>query len=352
MIISRAPFRITFLGGGSDIPEHFLKYGGSCLNTTINYFGYATVQHFHSRLFDHSFRIAYRKMERPKAACDIENPLIRACLQSLDIVKDIELHHMADLPARTGLGSSSTLAVALLHALHAYKGEFVSADELAQEAIHIEREILAEAGGYQDQIAAAHGGTSLMQFYRDGSFAVNKLPLSPQRLQYINQSILMVYTRKQRNSFEILHENREDRSKNHPSIQRLAGLAEKAADLLCSDTSLEEFGELLHEGWLLKNNVSNVSLPEIDSLYDFARSVGIWGGKLMGAGKGGFLMLMGPPEAQQKVREQMGDENCIGCKINQVGSQIVFPTRVIEPAIFGYDFDYHHRQERRLRGAF
>ena len=324
MIISRAPFRVTFLGGGSDIPDHFRKHGGWCLNTAINYHGYVTVQHFHSQLFDHSMRITYRKAERPKQIADIENPLMRACLESVGLHRDVELHHMADLPARTGLGSSSTLAVALLQALYAYKGIFRTTSELAKEAIHIERHVLNETGGYQDQIAAAYGGTSLIQFFRDGTYVVNQLPLNEGRLQELNRSILLVYTRKQRNSFEVLHENRESRGEKSEVIEQLAQYAQVGAELLCSEKPLEAFGELLDRGWMLKKEVSAVSSPEIDMLYETAKSLGAWGGKLMGAGKGGFLMLLAPESSHQRIREEIGVDNVLGCRIHQPGSQIVF----------------------------
>ncbi len=324
MIISRAPFRITFLGGGSDIPDHFENHGGYCLNTAINYHGYVTVQHFHSQLFDHALRISYRKAERPKEVGEIENPLIRACLKYVGIEKDVELHHMADLPARTGLGSSSTLAVSLLNALYAYQGVFKTTSELANEAIHLEREILNEAGGYQDQIAAAYGGTSLIQFYRDGSYAVNRLPLTQKRLDSINQSILLIYTRKQRNSFEVLRENQQKRKDMFGLVNQLADYAQEGAELLCSDKPLEAFGAMLDEGWKLKKEISSASLPVIDQIYDTAKSSGAWGGKLMGAGKGGFLMLMAPLEKHAAIRKAIGSDDVLNCRIDQPGTQIVF----------------------------
>jgi D-glycero-alpha-D-manno-heptose-7-phosphate kinase len=324
MIIARAPFRMTFLGGGSDIPEHFLKHGGCCLNTAINYHGYVTVQKFQSQLTDHCLRISYRKSERPTAVDAIEHPLIRACLKAVGIEKDVELHHMADLPARNGLGSSSTFAVAMLHALYAYKGIFRSSTELAQEAIEIERHVLNEAGGYQDQIATAMGGTSLIEFHRDGTYSVNKVPLTRERIDEFNASVLLIYTRVQRNSADVLAANRADRSRNAAIICQLAEDARRGADLLCSTQSLEAFGRLLHEGWMRKREASSTSLPAIDTLYESCRELGAWGGKLMGAGKGGFMMLMAPPEKHMAIRSSIGDANVIDCRIHQAGSQIIF----------------------------
>lgn len=235
---------------------------------------------------------------------------------------------MADLPARTGLGSSSTLAVALLHGLIAYKGIYIKTSDLAKEAIRIEREVLKEEGGYQDQIAAAYGGTSLIEFFKDGSYCVNPLPLTSKRLQEINESILLVYTRKQRNSFEILKENRDQRISKSDLVSKLARYAQTGAEILCSDKNLEEFGHLLDKGWELKKHISQASLPEIDSIYEEAKSSGAWGGKLMGAGKGGFLMLLAPPGKHDEIRKTLGEDNIMTCRINQPGSQIVFSNNV------------------------
>src|SRR5262245_47930850 len=175
MIITQAPVRISFLGGGSDFPQHFEHYGGAVLTTAIDRFAYVTIQRFHHQFFDHRLRIAYRKTETPLDASEVTHPAIRACFQKVGINEGAELHHMADLPARTGLGSSSTFVVAMLQALHAYQGRFCVADTLAREAIDIERNILKEAGGYQDQIIAAYGGTCLVRFNRSCKFNVTQI---------------------------------------------------------------------------------------------------------------------------------------------------------------------------------
>lgn len=190
--------RVSFFGGGTDFPEHFTEHGGAVLATAIDRYAYVTVQPFNFNFFDHRLRVAYRKTETANSARDIEHPAIRACLQRLGIDDGIELHHMADLPARTGLGSSSTFVVAMLQALHAFAGRYRGPEELAQEAIEVERVTLAEAGGHQDQIIAAFGGTCLVRFEQGGGFSVSHVPLSAARAGEIGRSLLLVYTGIQR----------------------------------------------------------------------------------------------------------------------------------------------------------
>src|SRR5207237_7956882 len=194
MIITQAPVRISFLGGGTDFPQHFEKSGGAVLTTAIDRFAYVTVQRFYHQFFDHRLRIAYRKTENPRSAAEVDHPAIRACLQKVGIDEGAELHHMADMPARTGLGSSSTFVVAMLQALYAYQGRFCPTEALAKEAIDIERNILQEAGGYQDQIIAAYGGTCLVGFGRNKKFTVTQLPLHPVRISALHVHMLLMYT--------------------------------------------------------------------------------------------------------------------------------------------------------------
>ncbi len=206
MIITQAPVRVSFLGGGSDFPEHYERHGGAVLATAIDRFAYVTVQRFNQQFFDHGLRVAYRRTEAPRTAADIEHPAIRACLERLGIAEGVELHHMADLPSRTGLGSSSSFVVAMLQALHAFQGRPRTARALAEEAIAVEREQLQEAGGHQDQIIAAFGGTCLIEFDRARRFTVTPLPLPARRLADLQRHLLLLYTGLERDGVALQRE--------------------------------------------------------------------------------------------------------------------------------------------------
>jgi D-glycero-alpha-D-manno-heptose-7-phosphate kinase len=324
MIITQAPLRVSFLGGGTDFPDHFREHGGAVLATAIDRCAYVTVQPFYDRFFDHRLRISYRKTEAVQNAADIEHPAIRACLQKLRVNEGIELHHMADLPARTGLGSSSTFVVAMLQALHAFAGRFRTADDLAREAIEVEREILGEAGGYQDQIISAVGGTSYVRFERNGSFSVSQLPLTPARVQELNGCLLMIYTGIQRESYTVQKTHIARIGTNRHGLCELSAMAREGAVLLAGAAPIAEFGHLLHEGWRLKRSLADVSLPEIDDAYDVGRQAGAWGGKLLGAGRGGFLLFMAPPERHDAIRLALRDRIHLRFGINAPGSRVIF----------------------------
>lgn len=324
MIITQAPLRVSFFGGGTDFPGHFLEHGGAVLATAINRCAYVTVQPFNHGFFDHRLRIAYRRVEAVSDAAAIEHPAIRACLQKLGIDEGVELHHMADLPARTGLGSSSTFVVAMLQALHAYAGRYRSPEDLAREAIEIERVILNEAGGYQDQIIAAVGGTSLIEFNRDGGFTVSPLALAPSRVADLERCLLLVYTGIERSSYTVQEQHVARLRRNKGSLCDMANLAREGAALLAGRGPIEDFGRLLHEGWMLKRDLSDVTLPEIDEAYDTGRRHGAWGGKLLGAGRGGFLLLAADPERHADIRAALPGRIAFPVSINAAGSRVIF----------------------------
>lgn len=324
MIITQAPIRISFLGGGSDFPEHFVNYGGAVLATAIDRFAYVTVQKFHHQFFDHRLRIAYRKTEAARSSAEIEHPAIRACMQKLGIDFGVELHHMADLPARTGLGSSSSFVVAMLQALHAYQGSFCSAEALAREAIEVERIILKEAGGYQDQIIAACGGTCLIRFERSGAFHVCQLALSKERLRELEEHMLLLYTGIQRDSFSVLRGQAAQAPGKHEALCAMSRLAEQAAESVANGMPMTRFGELLHQNWMLKRDLYDVSLPFIDDAYETARREGASGGKLLGAGQGGFLLLVAKPEVHARIRAALPGMLSITVGINAPGSRVIF----------------------------
>jgi D-glycero-alpha-D-manno-heptose-7-phosphate kinase len=329
MVISRAPVRVSFLGGGSDFPDHFQHHGGAVLATAINRYAYVTVQPFLQEYFDHRIRLAYRRSEAVNTTAEIQHPAIRAALEKLGLASGLEMHVMADLPARTGLGSSSAFVVAMLQALHAHCGRFRSTRDLALEAIDVERNILQEAGGWQDQIIAAHGGFSLITFGRDGSYNAMQVPLSTDRIRALEEHMLLVYTEIQRDSFSVLGQSASTHAAIDKSriLTRLSELAELGVDYLASDRPISRFGELLHAGWELKKQAGAVTLPQIDAWYSAGRHAGATGGKLLGAGQGGFLLFIAEPRYHEAIRRAVGGCPTVKVRINAPGAQIIFSQR-------------------------
>lgn len=328
MVISRAPIRVSFLGGGTDFPAHFRAHGGAVLATAINRYAYVTVQPFLAEYFDHKIRLAYRRSEAVNTTAEIQHPAIRAALDKLGLSSGLEMHVMADMPARTGLGSSSSFVVAMLQALHAHCGRYRSARDLADEAIDIERNILNEAGGWQDQIISAHGGFSLITFNRDGSYHAAQVPLTSERTQALEEHMLLVYTEIQRDSSIVLGQKcpaaGADKSK---ILSRLSDLTHLGVDYLASDRPIARFGELLHAGWELKKQAGATTLPEIDAWYKAGLKAGATGGKLLGAGQGGFLLFIAEPRHHEAIRAALGGRPAVHVRVNAPGAQIIFSQR-------------------------
>jgi D-glycero-alpha-D-manno-heptose-7-phosphate kinase len=325
MIISRAPVRISFFGGGTDYPEYFLKEGGAVLATAIDKFSYVTASPFLSHLFDYSMRISYRKVELVKEVCNIEHNVFRECLKLCSFERDIELHNFADLPAFTGLGSSSAFTVSLLQALHTFKGQFLRPHELACEAIHVERHILKDNVGCQDQVLAAYGGFNLVEFRTETDFVVNRVPLPPQRLADFESHLFLVFTGITRKASDVVAHQLKRVDQNLPALGAMRAMVYKGHDILVSGRSLREFGELLHQAWEAKRGLDGgISNAEIDEIYTTGRKAGAWGGKLLGAGGGGFMLFFAPPEAHAKLRHFFAGRQILDVKINAPGSQIIF----------------------------
>jgi D-glycero-alpha-D-manno-heptose-7-phosphate kinase len=325
MIISRAPVRISFFGGGTDYPEYFLNEGGAVLATAIDKYSYITASPFLSHLFDYSVRVSYRKVELARQLSDIEHNVYRECLKLCDLDRDIELHAMADLPAFTGLGSSSTFTVCLLHALHSFKGEFLRPQELAVEAIHVERHILKENVGCQDQVLAAFGGFNLVEFRTENEFVVNRVPLSPQRLAELERRLFLVFTGIRRKASDIVAPQLKRVQENVPALRAMRAMVYEGYDLLTANRPWLEFGKLLDRAWQAKRTLDGgVSNAEINQMYERGLEAGAWGGKLLGAGGGGFLLLFAPEEAHPKLREAFSDRPTLQVRINAPGSQIIF----------------------------
>lgn len=325
MIISRAPVRISFFGGGTDYPEFFLKESGAVLATAIDKFSYVTASPFLSHLFDYSMRISYREVELVRDVNEIKHNVFRECLKLCGFTKDIELHNVADLPAFTGLGSSSAFTVSLLHALHSFKGEFLRPHELAYEAIHVERHILGEHVGCQDQVLAAYGGFNVVEFRTERDITVQRLPVRPERLAEFESHLFLVFTGIKRRASDVVAKQLARVEENKAVLHRMRAMVFEGAKILTDRRPLREFGELLHEAWLAKRSLDGgVSNGEIDEIYEQGLRAGAWGGKLLGAGGGGFMLFFAPPEVHPRLEQMFADRQILKVKINAPGSQIIF----------------------------
>jgi D-glycero-alpha-D-manno-heptose-7-phosphate kinase len=325
MIISQTPVRVSFFGGGTDFPEYFNRYGGAVLSTAIDKFVYLSVNYL-SNFFDYRIKVSYSKTELVNDIKDIEHPAVRACLEHLGITSNIEINYFSNLPARTGLGTSSSFVVGLLHALYAYQGRMVSARRLAEEAVYVERVLIPENVGYQDQYAAAFGGVNYISFQDRDEARVEKVICTQRSLRTLQDNLLLFYTGIQRYSDTIQKKHVSDIDKNLESLDALTGLADRGRDILCgSIDDLEQFGRLLDEGWQLKKNIGRgVSNPEIDGMYSRAVKAGALGGKLLGAGGGGFLLLYVTPERQSSVRSALSELLEVSFSFEDNGSHIIF----------------------------
>lgn len=325
MLISRAPVRISFFGGGTDYPEYFLNHGGAVLATAIDKFSYVTVSPFLSNLFDYSTRISYRKVELVSDIRDIEHNVYRECLKFCGLEKDIEIHHVADLPAFTGLGSSSSFTVSLLHALHCFKGEFVRPIDLAYEAIYVERHLLNDKVGCQDQVMAALGGFNLVEFRTEQDIQIHRVPISPHRLAEFEKHLFIVFTGIRRKASEVVAHQLQKVADNTQTLKSMRSMVDQGWDIITSNRSLSEFGELLHQSWLAKRSLEkSISNDEIDRIYQNGRDAGALGGKLLGAGAGGFMLFFAPPEKHQNLQDVFINYQILKIKTNSLGSQIIF----------------------------
>lgn len=323
MIITKTPFRMSFFGGGTDIPTFFNEYGGSVISTTFDKYCYVNVRHmppFHPYISE----LVHNRFERVSNLDNIEHPLIRECMRLHDI-HEIRLTYEGDLPARTGLGTSSTFAVGMLNAFCALKGKMMSHRKLAEEAIHVERNILQEHGGWQDQIAAAYGGLNRIDFH-DNDFSVHPIIIHPNRKQELDENLLLFYTGVQRFSSDIQADTfAKPVDKSRQLLDMLALVDEAEKILTDKNTSLNEFGKLLDSTWKLKRGTgSKVSNGSIDELYDMAINAGALGGKLLGAGGGGFLLFYCEKEKQPALIKALDKLMIVPFKFENDGAQVLY----------------------------
>lgn len=320
MIITRVPFRVSFFGGGTDIPIWFERNGGAVLSTTIDKYCYVTARAL-PPFFDHKVRLAYSRIELVTDLEDIEHPLVRAALQRFER-SNVEIHYDADLPAWSGLGTSSAFGVGLVGALSGLAGRLLSRKDLAIEAIRLERHVLKEPGGYQDQVAAAYGGFNRIEFHRDGDFGVHPIVLPPERLKALQRSLMLCYIPKIRKSGEVSPAADYDPAQMDHLLEFIHGSVETALRIVSSG-EVRDLGELLHETWLRKRQLPGTSNTTIDEAYAAAREAGATGGKILGAGAGGFMLLICPEEMQRTVRERLGDLLFVPFSFDRTGMQVI-----------------------------
>ena len=323
MVITKTPFRMSFFGGGTDMESFFKENGGSVLSTTFDKYCYVNVRHL-PRFFEYSTELSYSKTERVTNIDDIEHPAIRNAMKMLDM-HEIRLTYEADLPARSGLGTSSSFAVGMLNAFYALKGKYASKKQLADEAIYLERVLCDEAGGWQDQIAASFGGFNRIDFNADG-YTVHPVIVSPQRKQQLNNNLMMFFTGFTRFSSEIQKANKLDDESKTKQLKQMLTLVDEAESILTDQSKdLDDFGKFLDVTWKLKRQTGkSVSTSNIDNLYDKGISAGALGGKLLGAGGGGFLVFYVTPEKQAAVKEAMEDLLYIPFKFEDSGTQVIY----------------------------
>lgn len=323
MIITRTPFRMSFFGGGTDIEEYFKENKGAVLSTTIDKYCYVNVRHL-PRFFDYSNELVYSTTEKVNDVNEIEHPLIRNAMKMLDM-HEIRLTYEADLPARSGLGTSSSFAVGMLLAFYALKGKYADKKKLADEAIYVERVLCEEVGGYQDQIAAAYGGLNKIVFDKDG-YTVKPIIISQQRKKQLNNNLMMFFTGFTRFSSDVQKVNNMtsiDEKKN--KLRKMYDMVDQAEQILCDkNRNLDDFGRLLDESWKLKKQTGKgITTSNIDKLYDKGIEAGALGGKLLGAGGGGFLVFYVQPDKQQNVKEAMNDLMYIPFKFENEGASVI-----------------------------
>jgi len=324
MIISRTPFRVSLFGGGTDYPKWYLKNGGAVLGFAINKYCYISVRPL-PPFFEHRHRIVYSKVENVKEIDEIQHPAVRGVLKEEAIDLGLEIHHDGDLPARSGLGSSSSFTVGLLNALAAMKGKLTDRKGLAAEAIRIEQDVIKEHVGSQDQVWAAFGGLNRISFLTNGDFDVEPVVISPARRQALLDNLMLYYTGQSRYADEIAKKQIDNFDRREKHLTTMAGLVDEALAMLRDEAGpLNGIGELLDQSWRLKRELADeVTTPAIDEIYEAARDAGAIGGKLLGAGGGGFVLLYVEPDKQAAVAERMDPLIRVQVGIDDVGSKIV-----------------------------
>ena len=324
MIISRTPFRISFFGGGTDYPDYFRANGGEVLSTSINKYCYISTRKL-PPFFEHKFRVAYSRIEMTSSVEEIEHPSVRNVLKWLNVEAGTEIQHIGDLPARSGIGSSSSFTVGLLNALYAQQGRYIGKEQLATQAIHVEQDLIGEPVGSQDQIAAAYGGLNHIEFLIDGSFKVSPIIVKADLRSRLESSLMMYFTGVTRMSSDYSSAKIRNISRRETELAQMRRLVADALHILRKDDGdLDDFGRLLHENWQLKKTLSDkVTSPHLEEIYDRAIAAGALGGQLMGAGGGGFFVFYVAPERQGSVKQALSKLVHVPFQFDNDGSSII-----------------------------
>ena len=324
MIISKTPFRISFFGGGTDYPEWYHENGGSVLATTIDKYCYISCRHL-PPFFEHKHRIVYSKIESVKTTEEIQHPVVRAVLSNLSITDGLEIHHDADLPARSGLGSSSSFTVGLINVLNALKGLQISKQDLAKQATYIEQEVLKETVGSQDQVLAAFGGFNRIDFHPYDSFNISPVIINKDLVEQLQSHMLLFFTGLSRFSSDIARDKVSNFTNRFQELTQIKEMVDEGMSILQSpSTPIMDLGKLMHESWKLKRSLSaKVSTPKIDEIYEAGIKAGATGGKILGAGGGGFILFFAEPKNHKKIRERLKSLVHVAFHFDDVGSKIV-----------------------------
>ncbi|MDD5652690.1 MAG: kinase [Candidatus Omnitrophica bacterium] len=323
MIISRTPLRISFFGGGTDYPLWYNENGGAVLATTINKYCFITCRHL-PPFFEHKSRIVYSHIENVKEISEIRHPSVKSCLEFMKIKQGIEIHHDGDLPARSGLGSSSAFTVGLLHSLYALAGKMPTKRQLALDAIQVEQKMIKENVGSQDQVLAAFGGFNRVEFGGNQHIQVRKITVSQEKLESLQSHMMLFFTGFSRIASEIASEQLKNIPQKKKELKTMHQMVDQATEIMNSGR-IDEFGRLLHESWKLKKSLSHkISNPDIDEIYACARKSGATGGKLLGAGGGGFILFFVQPEKQKQLKEKLKKLLWVPFRFEDLGSQIIF----------------------------
>lgn len=323
MIITKTPYRISFFGGGTDYPEHYLHHGGSVLATSIDKYCYISCRKL-PPFFDYKFRVSYSIIEAANSIAEIQHPCVRASLDYLDIDEGLELHHMGDLPARSGLGSSSSFTNGLLNAVHALYGRKISQYDLAMQAIEVEQDRIGEIVGSQDQVTSAVGGLNQISFNQNGSIDVKKVKISTERMRLLESHLLLFFSGTTRDSQTITLQKIIDIKNKTQDLVEMGSLVADGVKVLTSDRQdILDFGRLMHESWLMKRSISsNISNGLIDHIYETAMNNGALGGKLLGAGGGGFVVFFAPPESHSSILKSLSNFVHVPFKFEREGAVI------------------------------
>ncbi len=323
MIISRTPFRISFFGGGTDYEPWFREHGGAILSTTINRYCYLSCRHL-PPFFDYRNRIVWSQIETVSDHDEIIHPVVREVLKMMQL-QGVEIHHDGDLPSRAGLGSSSSFTVGILNALNGLTGKISTKEQLARSAIYVERELLRENGGVQDQIAAAYGGFNKIEIGRNGAFRVIPMTLPPTKILALQERLLMFYTGTSRISSNIAGETIKTIPNKTSELHRMRQMVDEAIEILNCDRDINDFGRLLDEAWQIKRQLNARIAPNfVHDIYDTAKRSGALGGKLLGAGGGGFMLFFVPPESRERVLAELHNLLVVPIEFEGAGSQVIF----------------------------